>query len=243
MAASSEIQEQKSFYDEYWRQVSPVGAYKVQRSKWIMGILTRLRKQIANSEPVVLDMGCGDGRLTPIWHELTCGTTYGIDLSPEAIKRAAERYPFINYSEQDATATSYNDSMFDIIICQEVIEHIEQQERLVSEISRILKPGGYLVLTTPNKFYFDRRKGGNYSKQPIENLVDKKQLLQLFPNTFSILSFETLIYAGGDFGIYKYYTNRLLLGTLNRLGLKDAWKRYLLKKGYGLHMAAVFQKC
>ena len=51
------------------------------------------------------------------------------------------------------------------------------EEKRISECSRILKSDGYLILTTPNKYYFDRVKGGNYSKQPIENLFTIDEII------------------------------------------------------------------
>ena len=101
---------------------------------------------------------------------------------------------------------------------------------------------GYLILTTPNKLYFDNRKGGNYSTQPIENIIDKTTLYQLLNRQFEITSYETLVYASGDYGPYRMLTNKYWLAILRRLGLEKAWKQRLLKKGYGLHMAVVCRK-
>lgn len=190
----------------------------------------------------LLDLGCGDGRLVPLWQAVTGATAYGLELSPQAVAAAGKMFPFIQYTEGDATNTLYNDTMFDVIVCQEVLEHIQQQEKLIAECSRILAPNGTLILTTPNKYYFDHRKGGNYSQQPIENIIDKSQLYQLLQPYFEVQSYETLVYAKGDYGIYKLLTNRYLLSILRRLSFENLWKARLLKKGYGLHMAVVCRK-
>lgn len=242
MNSTPDIQTQKAFYDEYWDGLKPLSSYKVQRVKWLADVLLQLRKSWKGKGIQLLDLGCGDGRLCPFWKELTGAEVYGLELSPKAVENAQHRYKFINYKQGDATQTGYDKNMFDVVICQEVIEHIEDQKDLINECSRILKTGGYLVLTTPNKYYFDRRKGGNYSKQPIENIIDKATLVQLLASDFKLHSYETLIYAKGDYGIYKRITNRYWLAILRRLGLEETWKQRLLKKGYGLHHAIVSVK-
>lgn len=242
MSALKNIQEQKEFYNEYWRDMKPISSYKAQRAVWIIEQLVQIRKKIQTGTPALLDLGCGDGRLVPQWQSVAGGLAFGLELSPEAVAKAQEMYPSVVYTEGDATKTPYDDAQFDIIVCQEVLEHVEEQEQLIKECNRILKEGGYLILTTPNKFYFDRRNGGNYSKQPIENIIDKKELYTLLKPYFNIETYITLIYAKGNRGVYNAATNRLLLALLRRIGFDGNWKKYLLKKGYGLHMAVVCSK-
>jgi 2-polyprenyl-3-methyl-5-hydroxy-6-metoxy-1,4-benzoquinol methylase len=242
MSTEKNIEQQKDFYNTYWRGMQPLGSYKIARTKWIMDALLQLRKKINDTDTRLLDLGCGDGRLVPLWQAITGAETYGLELSPETVQAAQQMFPFIRYKEGDATQTGYDNAHFDIVVCHEVLEHIEEQDKLVSECNRIIKAGGYLVLTTPNKYYFDRRKGGNYSQQPVENIIDMEELFRLLAPYFEVMSFETLIYARGDYGAYKYLTNRYWLAILRRLGMVNVWKHYLLKKGYGLHIAVVCRK-
>jgi len=236
------IQEQKEFYNSYWQDLQPLSTYKVMRTKWIMDVLLKVRKQLPGEDTKLLDLGCGDGRLVPVWQALTGAEAHGLELSPQAVATAQKLYPAVVYKEGDATQTGYDNNEYDIVICQEVLEHVEEQQKLVDECARIIKTYGWLVLTTPNKLYFDNRKGGNYSNQPIEHIINKTELIKLLDKHFEVDSYETLIYARGDYGIYRFITNKYLLAILRRLGLAALWKRYLLKKGYGLHMAVVCRK-
>lgn len=242
MSTDKSIKQQQDFYNAYWAEMQPLGSYKIERTKWIMDVLLTLRKKIGYKDTRLLDLGCGDGRLVPLWQSITGAEAHGLELSPQAVQTAQQMFPFIRYKEGDATQTGYDNAHFDIVVCQEVLEHIEDQNKLLAECARMLKDKGHLILTTPNKFYFDRKKGGNYSQQPIENIIDKPALFNLLSPHFEVLSFETLIYATGDYGVYRFVTNRYWLGVLRRLGAANAWKQYLLKRGYGLHMSVVCRK-
>jgi len=105
---------------------------------------------------VVLDAGCGCGYGTH--HLATEGAqrVIGIDISPDAISYSQKRYPAPNLSFQvmDVTAPTFGDEMFDTVVCLEVFEHIPNYEKLLVESRRILKPGGRLVISTPNKEIF-----------------------------------------------------------------------------------------
>jgi len=202
------VQHQKDFYDEYWKDFRAFSSYKIQRVIWIISTLLKIRSSLPSPEPKILDMGCGDGRLASFWKEVTGAELHGLDLSPRAVMNARNRYPFVNYLEGNATDSPYEDETFDLIVSQELIEHIENQRAFIAECGRILKRNGYLILTTPNKYFFDRREGGNYSGQPIENIVDKAQLFSLVCPDFVVRRFETIIWAAGDYGAYRLLANR-----------------------------------
>lgn len=237
----SDLESQKQFYDEYWRGMKPLSSYKLQRVEYITGKLNDIRKA-TKDDIKLLDLGCGDGRLVPLWQSITAGEAHGLELSPEAVKTAQSMFSTVTYKQGNATETPYADNEFDVIVCQEVIEHVEEQQKLINECSRLLKKNGWLIITTPNRYYFDRRKGGNYSKQPIEKLLNKNELLTLLRNSFNLADYDTVIYAQGDFGAYRVLTNRYLLGALRRTGYLPKWKQLLLSKGLGLHMIATCRK-
>lgn len=68
----------------------------------------------------------------------------------------------------DGKRLPFNSRTFDIVICSEVIEHVNAKETLVSEISRVLKYKGWLILSTPNPnalTYFIPRLLSKISKQ------------------------------------------------------------------------------
>lgn len=112
---------------------------------------------------VVLDLGCGSGYGA---FELAkqAGMVLGLDMSPQAIDFARRNYvsPNLSYLVGDCCQTGLAPSSFDAVICFEVIEHLAEQPRLMEEICRILKPSGFLLISTPNRlFYTEEQKQRN----------------------------------------------------------------------------------
>ena len=94
-----------------------------------------------------LDVGCGDGRLTA---ELDAAAVTGADVSPVALERARARLPGVALVELDLDAPfGLDDSAFDLVLCAETVEHVRDVQLFLSEIRRVLRPGGELALTTP----------------------------------------------------------------------------------------------
>jgi ubiquinone/menaquinone biosynthesis C-methylase UbiE len=96
---------------------------------------------------VALDVGCGDGRLSALIDadELTLA-----DVSDVALRRAARRLPAAQVvALTPDAALPLPDNAFDLVLCSETIEHIRDIQLLLSEIRRVLRPGGRLALTTP----------------------------------------------------------------------------------------------
>lgn len=99
--------------------------------------------------PVVraLDYGCGDGRLTL---ELEAADLTVADVSLVALKRARTRLSSATLVLlEPGTQLPFDDSAFDLVLCAETIEHVQDTQRLLSEFRRVLAPGGTLAITTP----------------------------------------------------------------------------------------------
>lgn len=100
---------------------------------------------------IVLDLGCNSGYGTNLLSQ-TCGRVTGVDVSPEAISTAKSKYQSNNMSFQliDGITLPFESDSFDVITSFQVLEHIENYDNYFSEICRVLKPDGVLLLTTPN---------------------------------------------------------------------------------------------
>ena len=106
----------------------------------------------------VADIGCGPGVMTEAVRERG-GTFEGIDLSPEMIREAQEKFAGregVTFRQGSIEAIDLSDATYDQVICMAVIEYLTAPHRALAEIARILKPGGTAIITTPKRTHIDR---------------------------------------------------------------------------------------
>ncbi|WP_295450494.1 class I SAM-dependent methyltransferase [uncultured Thiodictyon sp.] len=93
----------------------------------------------------VLDLGCGDGNSADLFQRITNKVTWhGVDIedSPEARKRTREHESILTY---DGVNLPYSNNTFDLIYCNQVLEHVRSPDALIAEAFRTLKPNGLFV--------------------------------------------------------------------------------------------------
>ncbi|HZL48694.1 MAG TPA: class I SAM-dependent methyltransferase [Solirubrobacteraceae bacterium] len=98
----------------------------------------------------VLDVGCGEGRFAA---ELARAgaEVVGIDVAAEPLRRARRRHPELELRQVRADgAWPLRDASFDVVWAGEVIEHVSDTAGWLSEIRRVLRSGGALLLSTPD---------------------------------------------------------------------------------------------
>ncbi len=106
-------------------------------------------------EEVVLDLGCGTGKLLSDIINLS-NLAIGIDLSRRMLSVAKGRlrkHQNFDVILCDGEVLPFRDSVFDLILCIETIEHIQSPLIMLHEVARSLKLGGLLYLTTPNRLW------------------------------------------------------------------------------------------
>jgi SAM-dependent methyltransferase len=111
----------------------------------------------------VLDAACGEGYGTALL-ATTASSVTGVDLSETAIEHASERYTSdrLKFLVSDCLGLPFDEAEFDCIVSFETLEHLEDQQGLMAEFKRVLKPGGFLLISTPDKaVYTDRQQNRN----------------------------------------------------------------------------------
>lgn len=200
---------------------SPIIDYEQKvRSRMVISMLD------VKPDEVILDAGCGNGRdLIPLCKK-GCKCV-GIDFSGKMIEEAQRELSKngITTAELeigDVTNIRFPDGKFDKVFASEVLEHVPDYDRAISEMARVLKPTGCLVITTPNRrslYGFDRY------------IIRTKLLRQKWPHPYdSWKTFDELVSALGNngFTIVKCLGGCYIPGSLVPRRLPKILKRLLV---------------
>jgi len=130
----------KTKNDESPASMAGIGTHEI--------VLEKIRKYLVNKSRVV-DLAAGEGafsvKLKELGHEVLA-----IDASRENWKAPEIDLQIQNLDSEFAEKISSNDNKFDAVIAIEIIEHLENPFRFARECAKLLKPSGFLFLTTPN---------------------------------------------------------------------------------------------
>jgi 2-polyprenyl-3-methyl-5-hydroxy-6-metoxy-1,4-benzoquinol methylase len=131
-----------------------------QASPWLSGIRPdhrgryRLAAGLLPPGAEVLDLACGVGYGSYILASRSaCARVVAVDRSEDAIAFGHRHYahPRITYRVGDAMSIDLAPGSFDAVVSLETIEHVQEDERLLRIFQGLLRPGGQLVLSTPNE--------------------------------------------------------------------------------------------
>ena len=104
----------------------------------------------AGKRPRVLDLGCGDGRISALLADAG-GEVTGLDPSEVALERARRARPDLHFLRPaDDGSLPLPDASFDVVVAVNVLEHVADTQRLMSEVRRVLVPGGRLAVAVPH---------------------------------------------------------------------------------------------
>jgi SAM-dependent methyltransferase len=119
----------------------------------IVAIEERVVGQLVDQLPPAraLDAACGTGRharqLVARGH-----TVSGVDLTPEMIEIALRAVPEASFAVADLRELPYQDRSFDLVVCGLALSHLPSMEMAVNELSRVLVPGGQLIVSVLHPF-------------------------------------------------------------------------------------------
>jgi 2-polyprenyl-3-methyl-5-hydroxy-6-metoxy-1,4-benzoquinol methylase len=233
------LDQHRKYYNERWLNRNYINAFKLARCRAILDALAALEL----AEPRIVDLGCGTGWLSCMLGLI--GPTSGVDLSDTAIDKAKKRYPHVEFIQADILNWRHPQEAFDVVVSQEVIEHVPDQERYLSIAHDLLRPNGFLILTTPNAKTFSampeaQRK--NWSKQPIENWLTIKDLKSLVRRHFELKHVSTIIPGYGSKGLYRIVNSARLRHLLTKAGVYPVFSGLHQFFKLGLHIVLTAQR-
>lgn len=144
-----QLKEQQDLYDRGWRGGLEGG--KEQRGNLRTNLDFLSRTGLLKPGDRILEIGCGIGAVV---NELA-GQGYhvtGTDISQVAIEYGLAKYGDLDLQVQPAEELAFADGQFDVVLSFDLFEHIARIDRHISEVHRVLKPRGYYLFQTPNKY-------------------------------------------------------------------------------------------
>lgn len=144
---------------DYWDSVS-------ETKQFTTSFQAETFAQYVNQDAKILDVGCGYGRTLNELYHMGYRSLTGIDFSKGMIERGKRQFPYLHLLVKENDSIDFPDNHFDAIILLAVLTCIpsdEEQRKLISEIKRVLKPGGILYI---NDFLLntDERNISRYEK-------------------------------------------------------------------------------
>lgn len=159
----------------------------------------------------ILDVGCGDGFVAKVILSSRKGKfDVGIDLSEDEIKFAKKSCSYKKTVVGSVYTMPFKDGSFETVFSNSVIEHIEDLDRALSEMSRVLKKGGQFIITVPTPYLTKYLWGYNFFSA--FNLL---KLAKLYGKFFNFL-----------FKHYNLYTHQQWKKLLNKYSLRLVDHKY-----------------
>lgn len=140
-----------------------------------------LQKIGLSKDKLILDVGCGTGAIIKKLNEAGY-KAQGVDVSEEALKYCRQKG--LQVIQGGADRLPFADNYFDAVISLDMLEHLKDDRKAVEEISRVIKPGGYLIITVPaHQFLWSSHDEFLHH----ERRYNKKEILALFDQNFEIV--------------------------------------------------------
>lgn len=122
------------------------------RIKTTINLITEII--VHSKSPIrILDVGCGLGHITAkIKEYFPSADLSAMDVSLTAITKAATNYKEIDFIVADAYSPPYTTNYFDVIVCNNMWEHITDPVRMLFALNKVLKTDGHIIISTPSRF-------------------------------------------------------------------------------------------
>lgn len=117
------------------------------QKKWHTGKLNAVISEITVSPKKILDVGCASGWfLSQLQNEYKNAECYGVDIYDQGIAYGKKKYPKMKFTVSDAHKLPYSAGTFDLVVCTEVLEHVDDPVKVLTEIKRVLKKDGKAII-------------------------------------------------------------------------------------------------
>ena len=209
------------------RDIRKYNAFQQGRYDWIIKMAGNLKGK------KVMDLGCGDGALI-YWLARKGANVVGVDNEELGLKFAESnlvgqknRY---NLKYELVLASAYDlpfeDGSFDVVVNCEVIEHLAEPERMLSEVKRVLKPSGKFVLTTPYRLT-EKPADTNHVKEYFPGEI-RQMLQKYFPEVGVKLTHHIFWYGLYSYSFRRFKNRHFGMWLVNLLNFMTGWSPFMI---------------
>jgi 2-polyprenyl-3-methyl-5-hydroxy-6-metoxy-1,4-benzoquinol methylase len=225
------------FWDQWIeRNVRPDYPDNVRRGQTVLELL----KSLDLRNPDILDVGCANGWLSD--KLASFGTVTGIDFAEQAIAAAKTRYPHVRFICQDFLTSDLPSGDFDVVVSVGVLQGVRDQAMFIDRLAATLRPQGYLILISANKFVWDHiRSGGRPADDVPCKFLYMRELKDLIGRRFAVRHAETII-PGGDLGFLRLINSEKAERVLGKVLNPHRFMKMKERAGLGKSLVVLAQK-
>jgi 2-polyprenyl-3-methyl-5-hydroxy-6-metoxy-1,4-benzoquinol methylase len=205
------------------------------RIRAVDALLTRLGIHGAT----ILEAGCGTGWLSNKLSEF--GQVTACDLGSKILEVAQKTFPQVHFISGDVQAIDLPLSHFDLVVSSEVLAHVPDQPAFIHRLADLLKPGGLVLITTQNKYVFDRIANIPPPEGWIRTWVTMKMLKSMLRKEFTI-KYATTLEPEGHLGFMRVVNSKKVNRALNALFGIERTQRLKERAGFGQSLFVIAKK-
>lgn len=178
---------------------------------------------------LVLDAGCGYGG-TSIAFSLAGSRVIGVDLDPERLEgatiRACQDHHIVSLLlvQSALERLPFGGALFDVVVCADLLEHVQSQKQAIAEISRVLKPGGVAFVSFPNYLSL-----GNLRRDPHYGLSG----VSILPRSVAAWYVVRVRRRSGSYGVGHLPIAGVIIRRFRQCGLDAIWQNPALRRDLG----------
>lgn len=202
-------------------------------------VIVRWLSDIGRADLKIIEVGCGAGWLCPTLEQF--GKVTATDLSDEVLARAQQRMPDVEFVAGDFMALDFPEGVFDVVVNIEVLSHVADKDAYIAKITRLLKPGGLMMMATQNRPVLEKHNDVHPAKPgQLRQWVDRTELNDLLGRHLTVREISTITPSASK-GLMRLVAGRVAKKVMRTIAGKGP-ERMLAKTGFGWTLMALAQK-
>ena len=217
---------EQPYYSDSYVEETRLGFWFLRSHTWqhhvlrvAINDLRGLFDQAPPAAPVLLDVGCGQGRSFRRLNEVFApAQLQGTDADPHSLELSQAEATRLGLNVElrgsDCAALQFADASVDILFCHQTFHHLVEQEKALAEFYRVLKPGGYLLFAESTEAYIDTWVIRWLFRHPMHVQKSAEQYLQMLRDQGFEFGPQNVSYP------YLWWSRSSDFGLLERFGLR-----------------------